>query len=93
MAITVEHPDQHAPTAEQLEEAGVDLDQVKGYRNESGVSTTYIFEGEDLETVLDEGEGESAPEPENVPEPAPTTRRNRANSQPVGTTATAEPPA
>jgi hypothetical protein len=39
--IRVEHPDQHAATAEQLKEAGVDPEKVIGYVNESGVATDY----------------------------------------------------
>lgn len=58
MAITVEHPGAHYASPEQLDEAGVDLEQVKGYRNESGVATVYIFEGEELDQVLAADEGE-----------------------------------
>lgn len=44
--IFVEHSGQHEPTSKQLRDAGVDLDKVSGYVNESGVGTTYAFEDE-----------------------------------------------
>jgi hypothetical protein len=94
MAITVEHGGQHQATPDQLEEAGVDLEQVTGYRNESGVATTYVFEGEDIETVLREGEGEvQVVEEPSDPQPAPS-RRSRAGANvqvPVDDSGQAQP--
>jgi len=63
--IRVAHPGQHEATEEQLQEAGVDLDQVTGYVNESGVATVYKTGGD----------GGDAPEVLEEPAPAPAKVR------------------
>jgi hypothetical protein len=65
--IRVDHPGQHGPTEEQLQEAGVDLDQVTSYTNESGVATVY------------QTGGEGGDAPEILESPPAKTRKGAAN--------------
>jgi hypothetical protein len=58
--VYVEHPGQHNATEEQLQEAGVNLDNVVSYVNESGVGTEYTIDATAAKAQRKEAE-EAAP--------------------------------